>query len=185
MYKMFTNKQVESFRQFMRKTPASALPSPDNPLGAFDDADALRRAMLGRDQRNDDFERGREHELQRAGQAQALDAIHKFARDRLNLSSGDQSTFEQLVENLCEAFAAGEGEDEQFEQHDVGPRSARDEPPAFPGRPRPGGGQDPLHGMDSRTRTKVLAMDAAAAVRAKQAADFEKRFPMTKRIGIL
>jgi hypothetical protein len=171
---MLTNEWLRGFQ--------AALPSRRriNPQGAYD--------------QRDDFERGREHELQRVGQEQALDAIHKFARDRLSLSSGDQSTFEQLVENLCEAFAAGEGAEDTEEQATVGSRSMTegdpgrvrmDQPPPFRGRPQPGGGQDPLHGMDSRTRTKVLAMDAAAAVRAKQLADFERRFPEAKRIGIL
>jgi hypothetical protein len=58
-------------------------------------------------------------------------------------------------------------------------RLGRDEPPEFEGRPRPGGGQDPLAAAQDRVASRrQLAGDSAGVV-----PTFEELFPSTRNVG--
>jgi hypothetical protein len=77
------------------------------------------------------------------------------------LSPADMSTAEQLLTQFLDA-SGGEGSGAEF---------ASDEPPAFPGRPRPGGA------MDAR-----MAAAIRSGRRQAEAFMFNKRFPNAARI---
>jgi hypothetical protein len=93
--------------------------------------------------------------------------------------------------NLEESVSGTVGNHERWvgnESRDRSRRQGRDNPPEFPGRPRPGGSMDPIREAQDRSRRQ--AQDAAAAEwdrthpapDARRDADFRKRFPNASRI---
>jgi|SRR5579862_7719956 len=92
----------------------------------------------------------------------------------------------ELFHELHQVMQAFTDTEDQRRRADDRRRRGYDEPPPFPGRPRPGGEMDPIttpiedrrvearrHASDSRR----LALDAAGD------ADFYRRFPGARRLG--
>jgi hypothetical protein len=112
-----------------------------------------------------------------------LAELHAFLKSRLSASD---------YARCCELLDSEEGSDEEpwqeqeraDNEHAIGATNrgqggGRDEPPPFPGRPRPGGSMDPVrHGMDAAQarRSRRVQQLRERMQRAQTASSYIERF---------
>jgi hypothetical protein len=177
MYRMLTDRQVESFRRFIHETPANRLPSPRDPQGAFDTA--LRRGLA----RDGDFEAGKAAAEQQNRLTESIRALHAFHHE--HLPDDKHHDAEQLVNQLLECLPDGAEDADPVRQNTVEGSMTEGDPGHQAGferaDPRPAGAR----GTGAQDRRRRLAQDAARRVGSKAEADFLDRYPQAKHIGIL
>jgi hypothetical protein len=174
-----------------RGTNRAGLFIPASRFGAAKAAyDAKRGLRYGRDQNDDprDDDTNGEHP-----------AHEVLRRARKSLTTAECEPLRALLGRLLMAEKEDAEDDDDDEDEadgrtgtpDAG-RTARDEPPPFPGRPRPGGENEPVlsRAQDAARQHFQLAYGASKrstqmAVDSRTAADFAARHPEVARIKVI